>query len=1124
MGLDYVNRDSNLYFMNNSFLILLKKIDGVVRKSIYHKLFKIVASSIVAFLILFIVFVLFEYFYYIQAIYRKAIFFGFIGVLVIGLIYISLNLVFLIRRIGDDKERIRVSGMIGNVYKNDIGDKLINILQLNKLLIDDNDSKSLVKAGILQKSEAVSNIGFDDIISFRDSFRMMVLFFVLSGIYMSGFFFMPEIFKDPATRIVNYNTEFNRIAPFQIKVLNEMPLVTYKNENFILKVRIDGDVIPELIELSFNEFKTRMIKGQDRRIFEFEFRNLESSSNFYLISGGFKFGPYQIKVAERALIKSFVVEAVYPVYTGFAAERFVNQGDISVPEGTDLNWTFFTADVDSLYFMLNDSVDLIAKGNYSPTFMFQKRALSSFHYSFSVMNESSREMSWFKHQVNVVKDSFPSISIDLVPDSVLNTMLFVRGNIRDDYGFSDLSFHYILGDEENVRSENDFTSLKIPLEKDSKNQIFYYSIDFRNLGLSPGKRLDYFFKISDNDAFNGPKSSISEMFTVSLGNRNELVNEFLNSDEITKSKLESGLSDLENIQNDIDNLRRAMMDNENVTWEQREVLRNLLEKQKSIEEKVEKARLNNEMNNFRRENLTETDKKILDKQREVEKLFDEVMSDELKNLYKQIEEELQKLTKENVLKLLEKFQFEMNDFENKLDRALQLLKQLQVERMLYDAKDRITEIRDDVEKLKSDTQERDDIDNLKEKNQSINDSFNSARDFMESLRKLNQELIRPFNIENTENIERDVMNSLRNSLNELGRNNRQRSLNHQNDASQRLQNLSELIEESINMMEQENLAEDIRTLREILDNLIKVSFTQEELMNSTRDINLRDPRYIHFIQQQKTIKNDLELIKDSLIALSKRQIQIQGIVTREITEINLNIESAIDNLVERRKFNGISRQQFVMTHINNLALLLNESMQNMRSQMQAQSGKGEPMEGQGMEGIQEIRKMQEKMNNMLEQLRQGMIPDQGMGGEGNTQISERLARMAAEQEAIRNRLNELIKNQGSGNGLSEIEQTLREMERTELDLVNRNISRQTMIRQERIVSRLLEHERALLEQDKEERRVGETAKFYNFSNPESFFEYKKSKIKTAEMLRQFPPGFNPFFKNLVESYFLNVQE
>ncbi len=95
--------------------------------------------------------------------------------------------------------------------------------------------------------------------------------------------------------------------------------------------------------------------------------------------------------------------------------------------------------------------------------------------------------------------------------------------------------------------------------------------------------------------------------------------------------------------------------------------------------------------------------------------------------------------------------------------------------------------------------------------------------------------------------------------------------------------------------------------------------------------------------------------------------------------------------------------------------------------------------------------------------------------------------------------------------------------RSELDMLRKEISSQTMFRQERILTRLLEHERAELQRESEDRREGTTAESYEISNPEDIFEYNRIREREAEMLRSLPPGLRPFYRSLVEQYFINVE-
>ena len=132
--------------------------------------------------------------------------------------------------------------------------------------------------------------------------------------------------------------------------------------------------------------------------------------------------------------------------------------------------------------------------------------------------------------------------------------------------------------------------------------------------------------------------------------------------------------------------------------------------------------------------------------------------------------------------------------------------------------------------------------------------------------------------------------------------------------------------------------------------------------------------------------------------------------------------------------------------------------------------------------------------------------------------SEQFARMAARQEALRRQMEELmqkIKNKGGqpGGDMTHL------MEQTEKDLVNKRLSNETMKRQQEILTRLLESEKAEREREQDEQRKSTEAKTEFTSNPERFLEYKRLKEKEMELLITVPPSLTPFYKEKVNEYF-----
>ena len=143
------------------------------------------------------------------------------------------------------------------------------------------------------------------------------------------------------------------------------------------------------------------------------------------------------------------------------------------------------------------------------------------------------------------------------------------------------------------------------------------------------------------------------------------------------------------------------------------------------------------------------------------------------------------------------------------------------------------------------------------------------------------------------------------------------------------------------------------------------------------------------------------------------------------------------------------------------------------------------------------------------------------GTGGMPGMSKQLAQLAAQQAAIRKEMQraaqELNKDgKGSGNGLQKLAE---EMEKTEKDIVNRNITQETINRQQEIMVRLLEAEKAERERELDQKRESQEGRDMPHTDPARFFDYQRSKERESELLRTVPPGLKPYYKQKVNEYF-----
>jgi len=258
-------------------------------------------------------------------------------------------------------------------------------------------------------------------------------------------------------------------------------------------------------------------------------------------------------------------------------------------------------------------------------------------------------------------------------------------------------------------------------------------------------------------------------------------------------------------------------------------------------------------------------------------------------------------------------------------------------------------------------------------------------------------------------------------------------------------------------------------------------------------------------------------------------VQIQHTVNTEISAIESNIQKSIAFLQERQVPVARSSQQYVMTSANNLALLLSEALEQMQQQQQQQKqGNGsckKPGKGKPGPSAEKLKMMQQQLTEQMKNMKGKLEGMKKNGGKGDKGMSEELARMAAQQEAIRNGLNELNQqeNKDGKNSLGNLGQLANQMEQNERDIVNKRITEETLKRQQEILTRLLEAENAQREREQDQTRKAEQAKEQFLRNPAAFEEYKKLKEKQTELLNTVPPGLNTFYKNLVNNYFQGLQ-
>ncbi|MBK7215290.1 MAG: hypothetical protein IPH88_18815 [Bacteroidales bacterium] len=1111
--------------MEDNYSLLIRKIDEFIRKYYTNRLIRGGLYTIASLGIFYVLLVLLEYFSWYSTLTRSVFFYLFLisAAIIVGR-YILLPLSKL-QRLGSMISHEEAAKIIG-IHFPEVRDRLLNTLQLRNTTQDYGSSKELIEASINQKISLLRPVPFTEAVNLKENrkylrYALPPIVFVLAALLIS-----PSFITGPSKRIIQHSTVFERPAPFSIEVLNKK-LEAIQQDDFTVDIKIKGDEIPEQFFIESGGARYRMEK-ENTVSFHYTFRNLQQNTSFIVTTDQYNSAEYKINVLPKPIILSFDLQAIYPAYLGRKSESFANSGDLTVPEGTQLKWKFFTRDTRKVIFRLGSKTEEITNNN-SNAFEYSARMMSGMTYSVFTANQYFRSRDSLSYGISVVPDLYPSIAVEEFQDSVYDNRLYFRGTVKDDYGLSRLVFQSSVkkAGEDKAGEQK---SKEIQLEKGSAQQQYFYFLDMATLFVGPGDEIEYYFEIWDNDGIHGAKSTRSEKRIFKVPTLEEIEKQTQEKNEDIKSKMEQTMLQSKKLQRQIDEMNKKLVDKKEIGWQEKQQLQQLMEKQKNLQQQVEQIQKENQEKSMQEQQYKEISPEMLEKQQQLEKLFDQILPEEMKKMFEELQKMMENVDKDKVNEMLEKMKESSKDLEKQLDRSLELFKQLELEKKLEETIQKVEKLAEEQKKLSEETKDapKEESSKLLDKQQKIDEAFKDVKQDLDDLQKKNAELEKPNELEKTDQEEQSIQQDMDNSEQELQNSKNKNASQSQSKASEGMKKLSEKLSQMQSDMESENTAEDEEAIREILDNLVKISFSQEELMDRLTVTSSGNPKYLKIIEDQKRLRDDLQMVEDSLFAIGKRQPMIEPFVMREIENINSNVDDATKALNDRSLGVAKSKQQYVMTSVNNLALMLAESLKKMQEQMQ-KKGKGSSngsCSKPGGEGskMKSLRQMQEQLNKQLQQMKEGMEKP-GQGKKGQKQMSEQLARMAAQQEALRKQLQELgqeTQQQGSGMEKS-IKEMMQQMEQTETDLVNKRITRETMMRQQEILTRLLESEKAMQKREMDEKRESNEAKDIFYNNPSKFFEYKKLKEKETEMIRTVPPGFKPFYKGKVSSYFLSFE-
>ena len=1079
--------------MRNS--ILITKIERFIRKFYLNRLIQGVLMGTILMIALFLIINGIEYFSWLPQKGRLLLLLLFVfGTIFVFIFYFALPIINLIRfrkKMSDEKAAV----IIGRFFP-EISDKLLNTLQLSNELSQNIDNQLLI-ATIEQRTEHLKPINFSDAVNLKENYKYLRYFGIAFVVLSVALIFIPDFSKKPAQRIINYSQDFSKPLPFEVQ-LSDTEIEVSQGKDAEFSIHVTGEKIPDAFYIRSNT-GVRMMNRLNTNDYRFVFKNVNQNETFFVEGGDYKSPTITLTVRPNPTMLYYEAQLTFPRYINRKSETLSGKTRIIVPQGTEVEFTFHTRDVDSI--LINDSISI----NY----VYKIIALKSTKFNVKLFNNWNATDP-IPFTIEVVPDAYPDIQVQNFHEDFAK-QTYYSGLIADDYGFTKLLYHFEIDGKPNQSFVKN-----IPIDKKNIRTSFYYSIDIDTLTLYRGDEIKAYFEIFDNDGINGPKSRRSEVFYLMLPTTEQLDSIADSAENEILNNLNQRSDELENLRKDIEDMLRDLMSKKELDWSDKEKMKELLEKEKEIQEEWKKIQEEQkELSDFIKENELSSEE-LIKKQEEINKLFDEVIPDKIKKLMDEIEQLLNEMPRERMQEIMRDLKKNNESLQKMMDRNLSLLEQLKVEKDM-------NQLMDEMQKLADELMNNTDSISA----QDAENQFNKMEQQLDSIMEQNQGLSDPFDINKDEEAFEEIQQDLENAEESEDGGEHESAKKQKQKAGNKMKEMQENMLAMMMGGGMDQLAEDAYLVRILLENVVRSSHAEEALMQEISTMKKDDPTVSQKISRQKEISENFAMVEDSLRKMANRQVMIKNFVFNELQVIDQQTEAAMQDILELRFANATHKQQNAMMSMNNLALMLAESLNEMDSQMNGSSSSScsKPGKSKGQQGkpkqMKDMKDLQNQLGEQLKKLQQQMQQQQ-QDGTPMPEMSEELARMAAQQELIREGMQQILDEMKKNGMLGDdgINQIMKDMEKLEEDLVNKRITNQTIKRQKDIMSRMLKAENAQQEREKEEKRKSDEYKGPEKTHNIDEMRYEESIKKQQDFLRTNPIEYQPFYKEKINEYFL----
>ena len=1009
-----------------------------------------------------------------------------------------------------------------------ISDKILNALQLeNNKHIGSNDS-SLIESALDRMKEELDNISSDSIkqiISKKliSSFYIMILVIIfIIGLNNSSV--IPG-----SNRFFNPKTEFSVPLPFTLVSMSGNQRVL-GGDSINVSIAAIGE-IPDSVNFiwkTFEQKKNIKVASQDD-VFKKNFMNVNSDIVYW---AEFKnrswFSPWSvikssmdtIFVKDRPVIENIEFTIIPPEYS--KEKTFIHSGnitDVNTLMGSKVSISAQASKILSRAWLLKNS------GR-------QYLSIDGKRISGDFILSIDEEISYWCLDKNMVANSNPplyrfSIIDDLAPELIvfvpereinINEKMKIDFSMQviDDYGISDVWLEYQIIHPDYLQEDTTNYILKLEnIDTDLKTQQVDYIWDLIQLGLGPEDEIHYYINVADNNGVLGPSITTSSKFIARYPSLDDLFMDLEKAEDEMELETQDMKMSLEDVQELMEELELDLLKSDEMDWEDVDKVEKAMEKMENIQDQIEDIQDQLEMINEMAENNQMVSPELMDKFSELQDLLSEIMTPEMLEAMEKMQEAMEQMNPEQMLEAMKDFEFDAEAMEEQIDRFMEMFKQAMAEQKMDELVKRLEEMLEEQTDIMEELSDvNSNMDELASRERRQEQDFEKIMDSMDQATSSMQEFS-PQSAEDLQNLKdsdltQETKQELKDARKSMQKNDMQNSMG---SGQQAKENLEEMLNQANSIQQSyqdQTVAEMMNLFQRLVQGVLSLSQDQEKMILESNSLKSRSPRLVEMAVRQGDVRNQTNQAIEQLMLLSRKTFHISPKIGRAMGKARTSMDKSIAQYEQRQVSTGRSSQIKAIEGLNEAANLMMSSMDMMQ-----ESGSASGFESY-MESLSEMSSQQQGLNKqtMQMQMGMGMQNQQGM-----------MQRLQAQQQQLQQALQDLL-SENPGEQSGGLGKAKDEMDQVIEDFKRRKIDRQTMDRQEKILSRMLDAQKSMSQRDYSEKRKSKKGESFTYDGPSGLpNDFGERKVLLIEAMEEaLEEGHSKEYQKMIKTYFRELQK